>query len=295
MEITVQVPGAAGEFVQGMQNGAPFLVTCPIACYTTVRVSTALTGVQGLGAKAAQALQRVLQHFGARQLPAGMQLQSDLPPGKGMSSSTADICAVAAAAAQALGHTLSPVELLQLACHIEPSDGVMLPGWTRINQQTGYLYAQYQDWPELAVTVYDTGGAVYTQAFHARQISAGLCANAAVTQACKLLRQGTAADIGQAALLSAQANQAVLPKAGLTELWQAAEPLGAVGITAAHSGTVLGVLWPVGQRTAMAQQQAQRTLQDYVNRQLPQLACLGTYAVVPGGVRIHFSKETLIS
>ena len=37
--IKVKVPGSCGEIVQGTESGRPFLITCPINCYTEVRVT----------------------------------------------------------------------------------------------------------------------------------------------------------------------------------------------------------------------------------------------------------------
>ena len=57
-DVTVRVPGSCGELLQGWHAGGPFLVTCPIARYTTVRASVTLSGFVGLGEKSRRALQR---------------------------------------------------------------------------------------------------------------------------------------------------------------------------------------------------------------------------------------------
>ena len=57
MELMVRVPGSCGELLQGMKAGNPFLVTCPVGSYTTVRISDALSGIHGLGRKSLMALE----------------------------------------------------------------------------------------------------------------------------------------------------------------------------------------------------------------------------------------------
>ena len=50
--------------------------------------------------------------------------------------------------------------------------------------------------------------------------------------------------IARAATWSSRNNQKLLFKEGLEELWALARVQGALGVNVAHSGTVLGVLWP---------------------------------------------------
>ena len=52
------------------------------------------------------------------------------------------------------------------------------------------------------------------------------------------------AALARAATKSAFLNQANLYKQELTALWQAGREAGALGVNAAHSGTVLGLWWP---------------------------------------------------
>ena len=127
-DVTVRVPGSCGELLQGWHGGEPFLVTCPIARYTTVRASATLQGLVGLGEKSRRALQLYLRGAGIKKLPFGMRLTSELPRGKGMASSSADIAAVLAAASHALGQLLAPEAILRLAVQVEPTDAVFMPG-----------------------------------------------------------------------------------------------------------------------------------------------------------------------
>lgn len=53
-------------------------------------------------------------------------LQSVIPYGKGMASSTADISAVCQATAIALGKRLTDMDIAQIALSIEPSDATFL-------------------------------------------------------------------------------------------------------------------------------------------------------------------------
>ena len=121
------MPGSCGELVQGTKEGVPFLVTCPIDLYTTVTVTDGVGQRQGFGAKSHAAFRRILDYLGEEVFPCDMTLASELPIGKGMASSSADIAAVCFAAAAALGKELTAAEVSRIAAGIEPTDGVFSP------------------------------------------------------------------------------------------------------------------------------------------------------------------------
>ena len=246
MEFTVRVPGSCGELIQGRAGGEPFLVTCPIGCYTTVRVSDCFHGIEGLGRKSLLAMERTLRKFGKEEFPWGLRLESELPRGKGMASSSADIAATIAAVSLAFASLPHPAEILRLAANIEPTDGVFCPDVVRLNHITGQILASYKGLPAFRISVYDTGGEVDTICYHERTDERLRKQDSAEELA--LFEQGCrgkdAALIAQAATLSARNNQKLLPKEKLEELLDFACTQGALGVNVAHSGTVIGVLWP---------------------------------------------------
>jgi hypothetical protein len=56
------------------------------------------------------------------------RLGAEVPPGRGMGSSTIDVAGVIGATFAAAGRSLDPADLLTLACAVEPSDSSALPG-----------------------------------------------------------------------------------------------------------------------------------------------------------------------
>ena len=104
MRIEVKVPGSCGELVQGTAAGVPFLVTCPVNLYTRLILASGERRLAGFGSKAQMALERTLDYLGVKAFPFDMTLQSQLPCGKGMASSSADIAAVCIGAAAARVH-----------------------------------------------------------------------------------------------------------------------------------------------------------------------------------------------
>lgn len=128
MKIVVKMRGTCGELAQGFYRGEPVLITCPIEKFSTAVVSDEFAGVEGLGSKSLAILDKVC---GGREFKFGLRLTSELPRGKGMASSSADMAAVAQAVALSLGRRLSPDELGKLCASIEPTDGIFYPGVDR--------------------------------------------------------------------------------------------------------------------------------------------------------------------
>ena len=95
MTITVKMRGTCGELAQGFYRGEPLLITCPIEKFSTATVSDEFTGFEGLGSKSRAMLCKVLKFLGAAEFKFGVRLTSELPRGKGMASSSADMAAVA--------------------------------------------------------------------------------------------------------------------------------------------------------------------------------------------------------
>lgn len=250
----VVVPCTCGELVQGMVEGVPFLVSCPIDRYSRVRVAL---GGDGISAnppppKALEAAARTLALLGCKGVPFSLEVSCPLPPSKGFGTSTADVVGAIAAAAEAVGRALSPEETARLAVAVEPSDGTMFPGLALFDHRRGSRWEALGPAPPLLVAVLDFHGVVDTLEYNARLDLAGLHAlESEHARALKLLRKGLQERrlelVGEAAAASARANQQLLPKPQLEAVVAFGHDCGALGVCAAHSGTALGVLFSPGE------------------------------------------------
>lgn len=267
-----RAPGSCGELAQGMLDGDYFLVTCPIDMYADAQVELT-QGVGGIDApadapKSRRAVALTLAHFGYGDMGARLRLRSPLPRGKGMASSTADVSAAIAATAAALGSTaaMTPALIAQIALQVEPSDGVMLPHIAVFDHKRGRLAQSLGPPPPMRVVALDFGGGVDTLAFNGvnrdealKRLQPELAAALALIR--RGIRGGSAADVGKGATVSAIANQRILRKPQLDAALRLAKRVGAVGVNAAHSGTMLGVLLPDdAERAAWTAQRARETL-----------------------------------
>lgn len=249
---TARVPGSCGELAQGMVEGAYFLVTCPIDMYSTA-TATLYHGCGRVDApadapKSRRAAELTLARCGRSDVDVRLMLSSSLPRGKGMASSTADVSATIAAISNALGAEMSAEQIAQVALQIEPSDGVMLPGIAMLDHKQGGSVRTLGAPPPMRVVALDFGGNIDTLAFNGVNRDCALKSmesefSAALALIQRGIRDGSPSDIGAGATRSAIANQKLLYKSQLDAVLNLSEGLGAVGVNAAHSGTVLGLLF----------------------------------------------------
>ena len=101
----------------------------------------------------------------------------------------------------------------------------------------------------ISLAIFDAGGEVDTIDFNQRSDLAllNLAKEPQVLDALQMveegLRTGDCALIGEGATLSALANQTILFKPALEGIIELSRSFGAIGVNAAHSGTVIGVMF----------------------------------------------------
>jgi uncharacterized protein involved in propanediol utilization len=245
-------PGTFGELLQGVLDGLPadFLVTLPIvrgshATFRFDRTATEILVNPSSRQKSARLAAHLLADHGV--LGGGdLTIQSTLPDGKGLGSSSSDLVATARAVAMALGVSLSPTTIEELLRQIEPSDGLMYSGVVAFYHREVRLLAQLGAPPPLTVVGVDEGGEVDTISFNRlpkpynederREYSRLLVA---VRNA---VRSGDVRTIGRVASRSAVLSQRMRARPLLREMLVMCRSVDGLGVVVAHSGTVMGIL-----------------------------------------------------
>lgn len=285
---SVRCPGSCGELVQGTAAGAHFLVTCPIDLYSDVSVtlSPTLLPAPKVGEKTQEAVRQTLRYFKQADCHFDISIRTDLPKGKGMASSSADISAACMATAVGLGYTLTPDEIATIALRIEPTDGVFFPGIMMLDHVEGVVRRSLGTPPPIRIAVLDMGGEVDTVGFNQRQDLAMLnqWKEPQVLAALKMveegIRRGDTALLGAGTTLSALANQTILPKPLLEEVIEISRQCGALGVNVAHSGTVVGILFDPA-RGASPEECIKKVSTAY-----PELRPGKVVSLVPGGLTV---------
>lgn len=252
--ITIRVPGTCGELIQGWWAdwAEPVLVSCPIARYSQITVqicSDSHISTPPGHFKAAQAARLGLDALGRPDLGATISLDSQLPPGRGMASSTADIVGVLVGLATALNCSFSAPALARLACQIEPSDSTMFNGLALLAYRGSSRYIELGTALALPLLMLDSGTSVDTVSYNVRLDLAAVQTLATTTQtAMEILAYGLhqheAEAIGTAATLSASIYQKISFSPLVEQVQGWANTTRALGVVRAHSGSVAGLLYP---------------------------------------------------
>ncbi|ASJ71239.1 L-threonine kinase [Granulosicoccus antarcticus IMCC3135] len=284
--------------MQGAIDEADFLVNCPIALYARATVFSADN--DGLTVRDAEQYSKVADAIALLEVyeqnrpgsevkshcenrrGSELVVTSNIPRGKGMASSSADLAAALSAACKYQGLSISPVELSRLIAIIEPSDSVHLPGIAHVNQLNGAVHACLPAPHDMSVIVVDCGGEIYTLEFD-RDRAHGVYRTmrnkmvATLALMTNSLRLGDAEGIALAATLSARISQEILPKAPFEELLESCVSEGALGVNCAHSGTVLGVLHRTSDGIGA-------TLMQSIRRRFgSDVSIIGDHRIVAGG------------
>ena len=248
--IKCQVPGTCGELAQGYMKDANFLITCPINIYSRISLrlvkSRSMTHPQNKW-KANKAIMKTLEFYGEN---AGFELviDSDIPMGKGMASSTADIVGASFAAAWAIGEEISAEQVAKIALSIEPSDGTMFPAISMFDYINGKYHEVLGAPFDVYAVIIDDGGFIDTQEFNRidytemRKKNEGLLGTS-VNLIREALCEKSYYKLGLGASISSFCNQEILFKEKLEEIDQLSRLFDASGVCVAHSGTVIGVIF----------------------------------------------------
>ncbi|NED83426.1 kinase [Streptomyces sp. SID11233] len=244
--------GTFGELLQGVlpEADSDFLVTLPIARWARATFH-GMPGedelrVQPPHKRKALRLAEMIVQGSARPMGGVLTVESTLPEGKGLASSSADLVATARAVANALGEPMPPRRIETLLARIEPTDGVLYPGIVAFYHRRVALHSKLGPLPPMSVVGVDEGGEIDTVAFN--RIPKPFSAADREEYARLLARMTTAvagadlAEVGAVTTRSALMNQVLRPKRMLTSLIDICGQVGGLGVVVGHSGTSLGVL-----------------------------------------------------
>lgn len=257
MTYYVRAPGTCGEFLQGSIDGQSFLVTCPINRYSYALsnviqpFSKEFCALQPKSAQARKLVQELVQQKNKNQICPPVYVRSDILQGKGMASSSADISVTAMATALAMDYDLSLKELEQICLSVEPTDASFYQGVTQFDYIKGTISQPLGMCPPLKILVFDEGGSIDTVSFNKQADLQNkiLEKESIIQESFDLFKQGLITHdvklIGQAATLSAFGNQRILYKPNLYDFHDVGNSYNSVGTITAHSGTIVGLLFPV--------------------------------------------------
>jgi uncharacterized protein involved in propanediol utilization len=247
-----------GEILQGMFVGpgdGPMrgLVTLPCELYSSdgefrPRDEPGVVVAPDWKWKAQKAAQLTLDYLGADGVGGRLRVDTTIPIGWGMGSSTSDVIAAIRATADGIGVALHTEEVARLAVAAETaSDSIMFGDRALLFAQRDALVIEDfgAHFPPFEVLGFAAGNAVDTLGFTPAHYDDRDIER--FEELRTLLREGFQSScterVGHVATASARINQRFLPKAEFDRLLATVDVVGAVGLQVAHSGSVVGVLF----------------------------------------------------
>jgi L-threonine kinase len=288
VELNSQIPVAAdgrrvgygksfasfGEIVQGRtSDNEDFLVTLPVDLWSTCElICTPIRGPLVIECdlpKSRATVEQVLEQLGlVSGYHIGIRFTRNIPVGKGLSSSTADMLAALRALQEVFGFLLTDRFVSRLFNEIEPHDALHYNNSVVYNHRKGRLIRDLQYIPSFAVVCVDKGGIVDTVAYNRTKVFAAAHMKAFDELLADLIAAFETADdraIANCATRSAQLHAEMTGDKFLAQCLEAACADGILGVQATHSGTCAGFLFP-GDRPAEQLQATANELAEHFGK-----------------------------
>jgi len=247
-----------GELFQGqMEDSAGVRHRCLVSlpCYHLLSQATFLPDNTGQvrveprhKRKARRVVELALRHLGRPHLGGLLTLDNNIPEGKGYGSSTSDCVAAANSVADSLGRNFADHEIATLVVTAETaSDNIMFRRAVLFAQREGIVLEDYRrpfpDMEVLGIDV-DPAGFVDTLVYPPAQYdwSHLQTFHTLIGALRRAMRTSDIHLLGCVATASSALNDQFLPKPLFAEIRGLASHTGVLGISAAHSGTVLSLL-----------------------------------------------------
>ncbi|AXU62516.1 GHMP kinase family protein [Clostridioides difficile 824] len=244
-------PASCGEFVQGIIDDEEYLCSYAIDMYSKVYIEEKLVDINLGRYKSRLAIEKVFEKFN---LPKkytkniSLNINSKIPVGKGMASSTADIGATIKATLSLIDKDLSSEEISKLAAEIEPTDSIFIDKNSIFNPLNGTVIKYLGNLTNAKVVILEPNKVLDTMKIRLRQDYNKLKVEnkEIIKKSFALLEEGLKKNnlslVGEACTLSSLANENIEKKEYLNEIIKISKKYGAYGVNIAHSGTVVGIL-----------------------------------------------------
>ncbi len=291
--VEVLTPGSCGEFIQGIYEDQPCLVSCPVDLYSTVRISEG-PAVHMLDYKAVKMLDLIFNEY---RLPReekhhiNIGLTSEIPIEKGMASSTADIAGMAKALSAYYDLGMDDQTIADFCIRIEPTDNIMFRDLNLFNHVQGEILMGFNTCVKASILIVEFKGRVNTMNFHRQQDGYDEREKAAFEGIVDLFKSGLETNdldrIGESCTRSAQLNQKILYKPHLETLIGLSKDHGGHGVITGHSGTVIGIMYSEDRFDYTAFMQS---FLKYIPK--GDYDALFLKNIISGGIRVNVSDKT---
>ena len=244
-------PASCGEFVQGILDNEEYLSSYAIDMFSIASLEEKKEDINLGSKKSRKAIEKVFEKFNIpieESKNISLDLKSNIPIGKGMASSTADIGATIKATLSILNKKLNDEEISLIASEIEPTDSIILYKNSIFNPINGSVKKYLSSFDNGRVIILEPKEILETKIIRSNPnyLNIKLENKSIIKKSFDLLEKGLENNdlklIGEACTLSSIANENIHKKPYLNEIIEISQNMNAYGVNIAHSGTVIGIL-----------------------------------------------------
>lgn len=244
-------PASCGEFVQGILDNEEYLSSYAIDMFSIASLEEKKEDINLGSKKSRKAIEKVFEKFNIpieESKNISLDLKSNIPIGKGMASSTADIGATIKATLSILNKKLNDEEISLIASEIEPTDSIILYKNSIFNPINGSVKKYLSSFDNGRVIILEPKKILETKIIRSNPnyLNIKLENKSIIKKSFNLLEKGLENNdlklIGEACTLSSLANENIHKKPYLNEIIEISQSMNAYGVNIAHSGTVIGIL-----------------------------------------------------
>lgn len=244
-------PASCGEFVQGVLDNEEYLSSYAINLFSVATLEEGKEIFNRGPSKSRRAMELVFENFN---IPVdetkniSLNIKSQIPVGKGMASSTADIGATIKATLSMLNKTLTGEEISKLAVKIEATDSLLLNQHSIFNPLTADIKKYLGGIHDAKVVILEPNDILDTKSIRMtpNYKMYKMQNKEIIKKSFELLDEGLAKNdlnlIGKACTYSGLANENIHKKPFLEKIIDVSDKYGCYGVNIAHSGTVVGIL-----------------------------------------------------
>jgi L-threonine kinase len=285
-----QCPSACGELIEGQIGGVNFLSSYTIDCFSQITIEPGQISeiFEGKHSKLCAVIDLLAQ---AQLLPKdwrseiSLKSSSQIPVGKGLGSSTADLSAGLVAVSDYYKLGLTTADIVDYCVKVEATDHSIYTDTTLMNHVTGEVYYQTPYIFDMSVLVLEPPEMIDTrqsmQAISSHQSEAReTIFKRLVEELIEAYKRRDIAWLADIAWTSALLNESVLEKPLLHTFKKLVKVDGVLGLNIAHTGSVIALWFDEARVSAQdLKKQVQALDSDHYYKQFH------VYQTVPGGVR----------
>lgn len=243
-------PGSCGELVQGFIGEREYLASYGIPFFSTAEIESSKIPIMG-PRKSREVMEKAFEYFGYDKKETrnySLRIKSNIPRGKGMASSTADIGATLGAVSQLLQVDIDEKLASTLAASVEPTDSIFYRDiniFDPLKGETIEILGFIEGLKILMIEPKDTLNTLLlrSQVDYMEKKIKNIPHMEEVFEELKVaFKTSNKKLLGKACTKSSLLNEVIHQKKYLEKIIEISEKSGALGVNVAHSGTVIGIL-----------------------------------------------------